>query len=158
MGFQIGDKVIHWNYGLGEVRQMDEKIIHDRQRDCYIVSCGDLMIWVPIEDSGECSLRSPTPAEEFDQLFEIIKSPSEALPEDRAERRLVLLEELKAGSLATVCRLIRDLRGFGQEKKLNDQERSILLRAKNFFLAEWAYSLSVPLHQAQQEMEALLGS
>lgn len=156
MGFQIGDKVIHWNYGLGEIRQMDEKIIHDRQRDCYIVSCGDLMIWVPIDDAGQCSLRPPTPADEFNHLFDILKSPGEPLPEDRAERRLQLLDKLKEGSLATVCHLVRDLSGFGLDKKLNDQERSILQRAKNFLLAEWVFSLSVPLHQAQQEMGQLL--
>jgi hypothetical protein len=42
-------------------------------------------------------------------------------------------------------------------KKLNDDDRSILERAKNFLLAEWTFSLEVPMAKAYSELGLLLG-
>ena len=53
MDYHIGDKVIHSNYGLGEIIQMDEKTIHGHQTSCYVVRVRDLTIWVPADNSVE---------------------------------------------------------------------------------------------------------
>ena len=37
MGFHIGDKVIHCTHGLGEIVQIEQKVIRDRLTDCYVV-------------------------------------------------------------------------------------------------------------------------
>ena len=157
MAFQIGDKVIHWTYGLGEVELIEEKIIHGRLTNCYVVRISDLTIWVPIDDLGQNSLRVPTPPKEFDQLFAILTSPSEKLLDDRMLRKTQLLEQLRDGQLASICRVVRDLTHFQRSAKLNDQERSILERAIKSLLAEWTYSLGTPIHQAQQAMSSMLG-
>jgi RNA polymerase-interacting CarD/CdnL/TRCF family regulator len=86
MIFHIGDKVIHWIYGLGEVVHIEEKIISGQPTNCYVVQTSDLTIWVPINDLQQRSLRMPTPPEEFERLFTILTSPNETLLEDRALR------------------------------------------------------------------------
>jgi RNA polymerase-interacting CarD/CdnL/TRCF family regulator len=157
MGFQVGDKVIHWAYGLGEIEQIEEKTILGRPTNCYVVHIHDLMIWIPINDLQQCSLRSPTPSNEFDKLFTILKAPSEKLLEDRALRRDQLMAQMRDGQLASICRVVRDLTHFKHNSKLNDQEKSILERAMNSLLTEWTYSLGTPLSQAHQAMMSLLG-
>jgi RNA polymerase-interacting CarD/CdnL/TRCF family regulator len=149
MGFYIGDKVIHWTYGLGE--------IHGQPTNCYVVRTSDLLIWIPIDDLQQQSLRVPTPPEDFDRLFAILTSPSDPLLEDRVLRKNQLMAQLKDGQLASICRVVRDLTHFRRSTKLNDQERSILERAIKSLLAEWTYSLGTPLNQAHQTMESLLG-
>jgi len=37
LDYQVGDTVIHANYGMGEIIQMDVKFIHERQMPCYVV-------------------------------------------------------------------------------------------------------------------------
>ena len=157
MGFRIGDKVIHWVYGLGEIIGIEEKTIHDHLTNCYVVRTPELLIWIPITDLEQCSLRTPTRPEEFERLFAILTSPSEKLLEDRVLRKDQLMSQMKDGQLASICRVVRDLTFYKHSAKLNDQEKSILERAVNSLLTEWTYSLGMPLSQAQQAMTSMLG-
>jgi len=157
MGFQIGDKVIHCTFGLGEIANTEEKIVQGQLTNCYVVRTSDLTIWVPIDDLQQQSLRAPTPPGEFEKLSAILTDPSETLLEDRVLRKNQLLAQIKDGQLASICRVVRDLTYFKRSKKLNEQEKFILERATNSLLTEWNYSLGVPRTQAQQAMENLLG-
>jgi len=157
MDYQVGDKVIHCNYGLGEIVQMDDKFIHERQMLCYVVRIRDLTIWVTADEPGKSSLRLPTPGSDFENLFAILRSPGEPLPMDRFERKTYLHERMKDGELATICSVIRDLAFYRQEKKLNDYDKSTLERAQSFLLTEWTYSLAVSQLQANNELMQFLG-
>lgn len=156
MGFQIGDKVIHCTFGLGEIVHIEEKLIQGQPTNCYVVRITDLMIWVPI-DNQQHTLRVPTPPEEFEKLSAILTNPGETLLEDRVLRKNQLLAQIKDGQLASICRVVRDLTYFKRSKKLNEQEKSILERAINSLLTEWTYSQGIPLVQAHQAMSNLLG-
>lgn len=158
MEFQIGEKVIHWTYGLGEILRIEEKTIRGQLESCYVFCTRDLTIWIPINNNDDqCSLRRPTPPEEFERLFSILTGPGEQLDGDRLQRKTQLMSQIKDGQLSSICKVVRDLTHFKRSTKLNDQERSILERTVNSLLTEWTYSLQVPLSQAQQDMAAMLG-
>lgn len=157
MGFRIGDKVIHWTYGLGEIINIEEKTINGQAEKCYVFRTPDLTIWIPIDNLDHCSLRRPTPPEEFSRLFTILTGPSEKLLDDRVMRKNQLMDQIKDGQLSSICRVVRDLSHFKRTSKLNDQERSILERTVKSLLTEWAYSLGIPVSQAQQSMSSMLG-
>lgn len=154
--YQIGDKVVHANYGLGEIVQMDEKYIHERQSLCYVVRIRDLTIWVSADDPGKSTLRAPTPDEDFENLFQILQSPGDPLPADRYERKTALFERMKNGKLDSICSVIRDLKNYQHEKKLNDYDKLTMERAQNFLLTEWVYSRSVSWAEAKTELTRLL--
>ena len=157
MSFQVGDKVIHSAFGMGEIACTEEKTIHGQLTNCYAVLISDLVIWVPIDDLQQHSLRLPTPPEEFEKMSDILTNPGEGLLEDRVLRKNQLLTQMRDGQLASVCRVVRDLTYFKRNKKLNEQEKYILERATNSLLTEWTYSLGISLIQAQQTMVTLLG-
>ena len=157
MVFGIGDKVIHWTYGLGDIVHIEEKPIHGHPTNCYVVRTSDLTIWIPINEL-QGSLRVPTPPDEFVKLFDILTSPGEKLPEDRMLRKDQLIAQMKDGQLSSICRVMRDLNYFKLTNKMNDQEKSILERATNSLLTEWVYSLGVSNTQAQQALAKLLGA
>jgi CarD family transcriptional regulator len=156
MAFRIGEKVIHVTHGLGEIVRVEEKIIDSVSKNCYVVRTSDLLIWVPINDLPESSLRLPTPPEECERLLSILNSPSEELLGDRIQRKDQLMLQMKSGQFASICRVVRDLTHYKRSRRLNDQEVSILKRAMNSLLTEWTYSLEIPLSQAQQTMTNLL--
>jgi CarD family transcriptional regulator len=158
MSFQVGDKVIHCTHGLGEIVQIEQKVIRDRPTNCYVVRINDLMIWIPIDDLQQHSLRLPAQPEEFAGLFAILTGPSQQLQEDRVLRKDQLLTQMRDGQLSSLCRVVRDLTYFKRNKKLNDQENSILERATNSLLTEWSHSLGMSQNQAQQTMMNLLGT
>ncbi|MFZ6028974.1 MAG: CarD family transcriptional regulator [Chloroflexota bacterium] len=157
MGFPVGSTVIHARHGLGQIVQIEENLINGQKTACYVVTAGNMTIWVPIEsEAGQCSLRMPASKSDFENLFKILRSPYEPLPEDRKERKTYLLAQLTDGSITSLCYLIRDLSGQGQKKKLSDDDRAILERAQNALLSEWTFSLSEPINVARKRMTELL--
>jgi len=157
MVFQVGDKVIHKRYGLGEVIELDEKELSGKQTHCYVVRIRDLTMWVPADDSPRSSLRLPTPTNEFDKLCAILRSPGEPLSNDRFERKTQLYEDMKDGTLEGFCRVIRNLTLLGTSKKLNVDDRTVFERALSFLVNEWMLSFSVSQAQAEREINQLLG-
>lgn len=156
MGFQIGDKVIHYTFGLGEITKIEEKNINGHPKACFVFHTNDMTIWIPMDEGEHNSLRTPTPPEEFTRTLDILASPSETLEEDRVLRKSKLVEQLNDGQLASICQVVRDLSFYRRSSKLNDQEKSILERAVKSLLTEWVFSLGTPQHQAHQTMERML--
>jgi RNA polymerase-interacting CarD/CdnL/TRCF family regulator len=157
MGFCIGDKVFHCNFGLGEVTQIEQKVINGHLTSCYVIQLNDMIIWVPMDGTEQSSLRSPTHPDEFIKTLPILSSPNEILLEDRVLRKQQLTDQLKDGHLESICRVVRDLTSYGRNSKLNDQEKSILERAVRSLLTEWTFTLGTSQIQAHQAMERMLG-
>jgi RNA polymerase-interacting CarD/CdnL/TRCF family regulator len=154
--FQVGDKVVHWSYGPGEIIQLEEKSLSGRMTLYYVVQVRDLTLWVPVEGADQHTLRPPTSTGEFEKLFKILRGPGEKLADDRYERKAQLTGLLRDGTLESVCRAIRDLSFHGYRKKLNDFDAALLERARKFLLDEWKISLAVPLSDAERQLELLL--
>lgn len=158
MDFNIGDRVIHRAYGSGEILQLDEKHVGGKTQTFYIVQTSNLTLWVPVEDEGAPSLRYVTPPKQFKALFKILEGKAQELPDDRMERKLILQERMKDGSLDSICRVVRDLHELNKAKKLNDYDATIMDRARGFLLDEWTITFAIPLSQAEKELQGLLGS
>lgn len=156
MAFHVGDKVVHWSYGPGEIIQLDEKCVSGRNTEYYVVQVRDLTLWVPVEGAEQNRLRLPTSTGDFHKLFKILRGPAERLSEDRYERKTQLTGLLRDGSLVSICRAIRDLSSYSYRKKLNDYDAALLERARRFLLDEWEISLSVPLGDAERQLNLLL--
>lgn len=158
MDFHKGDPVMHWTYGLGEVIGLEERSLSGQKTLYYAVKVRDLTVWVPADGNLTNRLRPPTPATNFKRLFVILSGTGEPLPEDRQERKLRLVEQLKDGRAESLCRVVRDLFTYQQAKTLNENDQVILKRAQNALLSEWGYSLSVPEMQAESDLRRMLTS
>jgi CarD family transcriptional regulator len=156
MKFYVGDKVIHRTYGLGEIVQIEDKELLGKKQLYYVVRLGDLMVWVPVNDEVQTSLRPPTPQSEFSKMFEILSSPCQPLSSDRFERKSFLAQKMKEGNLEAICQVVRDLSGYRSLKKFNDDDATTLERATNMLLNEWNFTLFVPRKQAELELKKLL--
>lgn len=154
--FQVGDQVIHWMFGLGEIIQIDEKVLSGHMDIYYVVQTQELTLWVPLNKTGSHSLRAPTPALDFQKLIRILAKPGEPLSPDRFMRKTQLTELLKDRSLESICRVVRDLVDFKRTKKINENDNSILTHARNLLVNEWSVVLSVPVQQAERELKDLL--
>ncbi len=156
MDFRVGEPVVHWTYGLGEIIGLEERALIGQKTLYYIVKIRDLTVCVPADGKVMSRLRSPTPQHEFKKLFVILSGPGESLSDDRLERKTQLHKKLEDGKVEAVCRVIRDLFSYEQSKPLNDDDKYILKRAWNSLLSEWGFSLSVPLGQVEAELRGLL--
>lgn len=156
MNFHIGESVIHRIYGLGEITNIEEMVINGSSVNCYVVQMKNLTIWVPMDNSGQTSLRIPTPPKEFIKIISILTSQYDNMSEDRLLRRKQLVDRLRDGQLSSICQVVRDLSHYKQINKINDQEKCILEQAINSLLTEWTHSLGISIDQAHQVMETML--
>ena len=154
--FQVGDQVIHWVHGPGEIIRLEEKSLSGHTQEYYVVQMSNLKLWVPVEGTGDCSMRLPTPRGDFEDLFQILTSPGKPLSPDRNERRLQLIERLKDHQLAAICGIIRDLSLHKTLTKMNEHDNTTLERSRRFLIYEWSEAFSIPVRQAEQELRKLL--
>jgi RNA polymerase-interacting CarD/CdnL/TRCF family regulator len=156
MDFHEGDPVMHWTYGLGIVIRLEERNLSGSNMLYYAVQIGDMMVWVPADDNLESRLRPPTIKAKFEHLLTILSDPSEVLPIDRQERRLLILEWLKNGRAESLFRVIRNLSSYRNIHPLNETDHALLKRSQNALLGEWGFALSVTPLQAEIELNRLL--
>ena len=97
MNIHEGDTVMHWTHGLGKVVRLEERTLSGEVILYYEIQIGDMRVWVPADDMLETRLRLPTHANEFKSLMGILSEPGEPLPENRRERKTLLVEWLKDG-------------------------------------------------------------
>lgn len=156
MNFNVGDMVVHWTFGLGRITGLEERTTADHKARFFLVQIRELTVYVPDDENTPSRLRFPTPAGEFHRLFAILRGAGEPLAENRMERKSLLHKSLADGTAETICRVIRDLTALSRSKALNDDDKSILLRAQSLLTAEWVNAFSVPKSQAEAELHQLL--
>ena len=154
--FQVGDQVIHWAHGPGEIIQLDEKSLSGHTQQYYVVEMSNLTLWVPVDQTDDHSLRLPTPKKDFKVLFQILASPGKPFSSERNERRLQLVERLKDHKLASICGVIRDLTLYKRLNKMNDNDNATLARSRNVLLYEWSIASSISTQEAEKELRKLL--
>ena len=156
MNYEVGDTVVHWTHGLGRVIAIDEMQLSGITQKYYVVEIQLLKLWVPVAEAQEGSLRFPTETAQFKRLFDILRTPGESLPDNQYQRKLTLRERMQKSTLDGLCHVIRDLTDRSRHHTLNQNDASILFRAEEHLLDEWALSLGVERSSALRELEVLL--
>jgi RNA polymerase-interacting CarD/CdnL/TRCF family regulator len=158
MEFHEGDTVMHWTHGLGQVIRLEERNLSGVTTLYYAVQIRDMMVWVPSDGELQFRLRAPTSISGFKKLIAVLSNPVEALPDDRLERKTLLLGYLRDGRTQSLFRIIRGLHAYRKIRPLNENDQSILRQARNSLLGEWGFVLSVSSAQAEHELNHWLMS
>ena len=156
MKYQVHDRVMHWTYGTGEIVSIEEKTLAGDTREYYVLQTNDLTLWVPADEAGEDSLRSPLPADEFRKMLKDLDLPSQSLPDQPYPRQNELLERMRNRTLPDLCSIIRDLTAREQGTKLNRSDQDIMNRAQSLLLDEWQLSLGGERHEVESALYKLL--
>jgi RNA polymerase-interacting CarD/CdnL/TRCF family regulator len=155
--FRRGDAVMHWTYGLGTVVRLEHRELLGKKTLYYAVQVGDMTVWVPNDDQLTTRLRRPSTKGQLSKLRTLLGKPGVTLPQDRHERKTLLLELLKDGRAESLCKVIRSLVGYSKNHPLNDNDQALLKRAQTALLAEWGHALSVTPTQAEMQLHRLIG-
>ena len=152
MNFHEGDTVMHWTHGLGQIIRLEERNLSGVKTLYYAVKIRDMTVWVPSDAELQHRLRVPTSKSGFKELIAILSKPGEALPDDRLERRTLLLGLLRDGHTQSLCQIIRGLHAYRNVRSLNESDQSILKQARSALLDEWGFVLSITPAQAEHEL------
>lgn len=147
---------MHWTYGLGTVARLENRELLGKKTLYYSVQVGDMTVWVPNDDQVSTRLRRPSSKGQLGRLRTLLTKPGATLPQDRHERKTLLLEMLKDGRAESLCKVIRSLVVFAKNHPLNDNDQALLKRAQTALLAEWSHALATTPDQVELQLHRLI--
>jgi CarD family transcriptional regulator len=156
--FNIGERVVHPQHGVGQVVNLEEREfgsgVTRRYYEVSIVGAGSTL-WVPL-DPPSYGLRSLAGRSEIDDCRKILASRPSPLTDDARTRQSHLAERLKQGTIRVQCEVVRDLFAFGEHKSLYGSMANFFRQTQNVLCEEWALVEGVTLEEAVREVTSLL--
>ncbi len=156
--FEIGDTVVHPQYGVGQVVKLeDREFERGHTRRYYEISIpGGSTVWVPV-DLSNSGLRSLAHKSELAHCREILQAHPLPLTEDGRVRQSELVARLKQGTIAVQCEVVRDVSAFVSQKQAYGAMTAFLEATLRVLCQEWAMVQEITMPEATTEISSLLG-
>jgi CarD family transcriptional regulator len=155
--FEIGDKVVHPQHGVGQVVKLEDREFErgDSRRYYEIHIPGGSTVWVPV-DLSNSGLRRLAHKSEVARCREILQAHPLPLTEDGRVRQSALVDHLKQGTLAAQCEVVRDLSAFVAHKPSYGTITAFLETMLRVLCQEWAIVQEISMSEAMAEISSLL--
>ena len=155
MKFDIGDRVVHPQHGVGYVANLEEKQFEPNvSRRYYVISIPDTTLWVPV-DLPTSGLRKLSGRSELEKCRRVLQSAPLALKPDRS-LLASLADHIKLGTIIAHCEVVRDLTAFGWHKPLYGPVAEFQRTILSVLCQEWAIVEQVSQSEASHEINILL--
>jgi RNA polymerase-interacting CarD/CdnL/TRCF family regulator len=156
MLFKIGDRVVHPQYGVGQVVKLDEReFVPGVMRRYYEISIPGSTVWVPL-NLPNYGLRKLTVRSEIVRCRKILESHPSPLNDDSRLRQADLAARLKEGTITAQCEVVRDLYAHGEHKSLSGTIAAFFRVTQDVLCQEWAIVEGITLSEAVYEIGFLL--
>lgn len=157
MQFKVGDQVVLPAYGVGHIKEIEEKSFSEQgARLYYKVVLSKRIVWIPVEAHQVSGLRLVTVQGDLEHYRNLLKSPPVLLEKNHHRRHLELVGRLKEGSFQIVCEVVRDLTAWSWSKPLGRTDTAILQKTRHSLYQEWATAAGVSTTEAVKEIDSLL--
>ena len=157
MIFQVGDRVVHPQHGVGQVVKLEDKEFESGvvRRYYEISMLGGSTVWAPV-DIVTVGLRKPAERSEIIRCRKILVSRPSPFKDDGRTRQSNLLARLRQGTISTFCEVVRDLYAYGEHKSLYGTIAGFFRVTKDVLCQEWALVEGITHLEALDEIDALL--
>jgi RNA polymerase-interacting CarD/CdnL/TRCF family regulator len=155
MKFDIGDRVVHPQHGVGYVANLEEKQFEPNASHMYyVVSIPDTTMWVPV-DLASSGLRKLCVKSELNECRKVLQSTPLTLKPDRG-LLTSLTDHINQGTIVAQCEVVRDLTAYGWHKSLYGPIANFQRIVLNVLCQEWAIVEGLSLTEASLEINDLL--
>ena len=138
MTFEVGDKVIYPNHGLGIVERIEEKTILGTTCGFYHlrIVANDTMVLVPVANVDGVGLRRAIGDEEVERLFGLLGDGKIDNHQNWKGRFKDNSDKMRSGSIYEVADVLKSLTFLAKSKSLSFREKRMLDRAKFLIVSE----------------------
>jgi CarD family transcriptional regulator len=158
VAFQVGDKVIYPNHGLGVVEKIEEKTILGTTCGFFhlrIIS-NETTVLVPVANVDNVGLRRAITDEEVERLFHLIgdgKIDNHANWKGRFKDNS---DKMRTGSIYDMADVLKSLTFLSKSKSLSFREKRMLDRAKSLIVSEVSEVMRVTPEAVEERVEKAL--
>jgi CarD family transcriptional regulator len=145
LSFQIGDKVVYPNHGVGVIEQISSRTIGPNVLKFYLlkIKASSLKVEVPFSNVGSVGLR---PVVKNGEVAKILNFLTDGKCDNNADWKYRFKEnsdKMRTGSLLEVAVVLKSLLILGKSKPLSFREKKMLERARYLLVTELAMSRNV---------------
>jgi len=158
VSFQLGDKVIYPNHGLGVVEKVEEKTILGTTCGFFHlrILSNDTTVLVPVANVDNVGLRKAITDEEVERLFVLLgdgKIDNHANWKGRFKDNS---DKMRTGSIYDMADVLKSLTFLAKSKSLSFREKRMLDRAKALIISEVSEVMCVKGEVIEDRVEKAL--
>ena len=156
--FQIGDKVIYPNHGLGVVQGIETKTILGTTCGFYHLRmvANETTVLVPVDNVDGVGLRRAIGDEEIDRLFGLLGDGKIDNHQNWKGRFKDNSDRMRTGSIYDVVEVLKNLTFLARSKNLSFREKRMLDRAKFLVISEISEVAREKSEMIEQKVDSAL--
>src|SRR5580700_7524320 len=154
MQFNVGDKVVYPNHGVGIIEQISYGMVNGRTETYYMlrITSSSLKVMVPRSNADAVGLRPVIRNGETSKVLVYIEKGKFNSHHDWKHRFKENSERMRTGSLIEVAAVLKSLVALSRTKPLSFREKKMLERAKYLLVSE----LATARNSSTENMEGAL--
>ena len=137
MTFELGDKVIYPNHGLGIIERIETKTIMGTTCGFYqLRMANETIVFVPVDNVDGVGLRRAVSNQEVERLFHLLGDGKIDSHQNWKGRFKDNSDRMRTGSIYDVVEVLKSLTFLSKSKSLSFREKRMLDRAKFLVVSE----------------------
>jgi len=159
MTFQIGDKVVYPNQGVGTIENISTRSFGTVFERFYLLrlGCNSMTVLVPFSNVAHIGLRRVTKDREISRVLSFLAHGWCPVNSDWKVRYKENSEKMQSGSLLRAAEVFKGLLQIHLDKPLSFREKKMLDRARHMLVSEISIARNVPEVHAIGILQRALG-
>ncbi len=145
MTFQVGEKVVYPNHGVGTIENISSRSFGTQQERFYLLRLAptSMTVMVPFSHVGDVGLRKVTKCSEINRVFSYLAAGRPCCAQDWKDRFKENSDKMKGGSLLEIAEVFKALLLIQSAKPLSFREKKMLERARSMLILETSVAKAV---------------
>ncbi len=145
MTFQVGEKVVYPNHGVGTIENISSRSFGTQQEPFYLLrlSPNSMTVMVPFSHVNDVGLRKVTKCSEINRVLSYLSSGQPCCAHDWKDRFKENSDRMRGGSLLEIAEVFKALLIIQLGKPLSFREKKMLERARSMLVLETSIARSV---------------
>lgn len=141
--FKIGDHIVYPLQGVGVVKDIKERVVHDEKVLYYVIyiDLSDMTVSIPVAKVKEIGIRGLVGASTAKKALDSISEKYEPVNVDWKARYQLNVDLVKEGSIFSIVKVVQGLYHRSKVKELPVQERKLYDNALRLLIDECAFSM-----------------
>ena len=158
MSFDIGDKVVYPNHGVGIIEQISNRTMGSTVERFYLlrIKSSGLKVMVPFRNIASVGLRRVVKKGEIEKILEYLTDGKCESHSDWKYRFKENSDKMRTGSLMDVAAVMKSLLQLSQLKPLSVAEKKMLERSRQLLVSELAMARNWEETQVEDELRRVL--
>ena len=159
MTFQVGEKVVYPNHGVGTIENISSRSFGTQQERFYLLRLApsSMTVMVPFSHVGDLGLRKVTKCSEITRVLSYLAAGHPSCAHDWKDRFKENSDRMRGGSLLEIAEVFKALVLIQMSKPLSFREKKMLERARSMLILETSVAKSVSEPDAVNIIAKALG-